>query len=42
MNHKENLKVINNEPIGPDDEEINRNPRARSARLVILEKYAKT
>ena len=36
--HKAILKEINRKPIFPDDEEITRNPRARSARLRVAEK----
>jgi len=35
---EQKLRLVNIEPIGADFEEIKRNPRARSARLVILEK----
>ncbi len=32
------LKLITKKPIGPDDEELKRNPRSRSARLRVAEK----
>jgi len=32
------LKEVNRKPITPSDEEINNNPRARSAKLRIAEK----
>ncbi|MDE5786706.1 MAG: 16S rRNA (cytosine(1402)-N(4))-methyltransferase, partial [Duncaniella sp.] len=32
------LKLINSRPIVPDDEEINRNPRSRSAKLRVAVK----
>ena len=36
--NKNNMRLITLTPIGPGNEEIKTNPRARSARLVILEK----
>jgi 16S rRNA (cytosine1402-N4)-methyltransferase len=32
------FKVVTNKPISPADEEVNRNPRARSAKLRVIEK----
>ncbi len=37
-NYKQIFKQINKKPIVPDEEEINNNPRARSAKLRIAEK----
>lgn len=37
-NHKPQLKRINKKPIVPSEEEINRNPRSRSAKMRIAEK----
>jgi 16S rRNA (cytosine1402-N4)-methyltransferase len=36
--HKPTVKVITKRPVGPQDEEIGKNPRARSARLRVVEK----
>lgn len=38
--HKPVLKPVNNKPIGPTEEEVKNNNRARSARLRIAEKIA--
>ena len=35
------LKAINNKPIVPTDEEVQTNPRARSAKLRVAEKVDK-
>lgn len=37
-NYKDKMSLVNAEPIGADYEEVIRNPKSRSARLVILEK----
>jgi 16S rRNA (cytosine1402-N4)-methyltransferase len=39
--HKASLKEINRHPITPTEEEIARNPRARSAKLRVAEKIAR-
>jgi 16S rRNA (cytosine1402-N4)-methyltransferase len=36
------LKVITKKPILPDDEEMKRNPRSRSAKLRVAEKVMKS
>lgn len=37
--HKANLKILTKKPIVPTEEEIKNNPRARSAKLRVAEKY---
>ena len=37
-NKKSEVKVITRKPILPSDEEVERNPRARSAKLRVAEK----
>ena len=36
--HELSLKIITKKPISPTSEEINKNPRARSAKLRVAEK----
>jgi len=40
--HEQQLKVLRANPIRPEKEEINRNPRARSAKLRVAEKVLNT
>ena len=36
--HKAELRIITKKPIRPDDEEIQRNPRSRSAKMRVAER----